>query len=164
MGRRSHGQSFFENLQEKERSVIFTKRLLLHFFIFSHAIIWSAGDVPPPAYMRSVEVEKIHSLCKNIGKEKEVVILVGNTGSRKTTFSNLLSKAPLIPGPNDAIILENPTHPQAMEIGGGGTSVTVLPRAFLLDSHVFFDMPGLQDTRGTLQALLVAAFIKKILE
>jgi len=154
--------------------VIFTKRLLLPFFIFPHAIIGLAGDVPPPAYVRSVEVEKISTLFaehigKNkdlldIGKRREVVILVGNTGSGKTTLSNLLSNVPLIPGPNGTIVLEDSSHPQAMEIGGGGTSVTVLPRAFLLDNHVFFDMPGLQDTRGTPQALLVAAFIKQILE
>lgn len=109
----------------------------------------------------SQEINKQSHLV-HISKGKDVVIFLGNTGSGKSTLINYLADKKLRVEDED-IVLSNPKHSSAMPIGVGGESETIYPKSILLENLLIFDMPGFQDTKGSIKDLTNTIFIKQIL-
>ncbi|WP_440998324.1 hypothetical protein [Cysteiniphilum litorale] len=102
----------------------------------------------------------------NYSKNKDVVLLIGNTGSGKSSLVAYLTGMKLSYDGED-ISLED-SGGKDIKIGGGLNSVTMLPVAFDLlyksKAAIIYDLPGLRDSRGASYELLNAAFIKDIAE
>ena len=81
---------------------------------------------------------------------KEIILVIGGTGSGKSTFINYLAGRTMRPvtgvGLEPCVEAENPIS----EIGHGHNSITKTPKVFT-DEHglTYCDCPGLFDTEGT---------------
>ncbi len=96
-------------------------------------------------------------------KDQDIVVVLGATGSGKSTLINYLKGIELRPNDNEDIELVDPNNPLAMRIGHKG-SQTLLPQCTTIDNLVFYDLPGFKDTRGTVVNILASSFIKHIIE
>jgi energy-coupling factor transporter ATP-binding protein EcfA2 len=96
-------------------------------------------------------------------KNKDIVAFIGTTGSGKSTLINYLSDKELIANEGN-IILKNPSDPTTMKIGIGYESETLLPKFINSHNLLFYDLPGIGDTRGTAISLVNSCFIKGIIE
>lgn len=99
-----------------------------------------------------------------IEPDKNVVILCGNSQMGKSTFGNFLR------GTNYKLNLKNRVHyvtprtreKELLKTGGKDRSETLYPKLFLIpgiDNCVFIDMPGLEDTRGIEENMVIAAAV-----
>jgi len=95
---------------------------------------------------------------------KDIVALLGYTGSGKSTLLNFLSKQELISDELSGLKLVDPNATMSFTIGDGGQSQTRLPQSFLLGDLHYYDFAGIADNRGTVQNLVNACLIKRILE
>ena len=100
----------------------------------------------------------------NSSRGKNIVVFVGRTGSGKSTLINYLLEKELIVDGNENIVLRNPNDPSAMKIGVTHVSETLIPKFIECNQFLFYDLPGIGDTRGTAVNLVNAAFIKNLIE
>jgi len=103
----------------------------------------------------------------NYSKDKDVLLLIGSTGAGKTSLISYLTGMDLNYDSDDSehgITLKK-TIP-GFEICSGDESVTKLPnfRSLPGTSCLLYDLPGLEDTRGSSYEILNASFIKNIVE
>jgi len=103
----------------------------------------------------------------NYSKDKDVLLLIGSTGAGKTSLISYLTGLDLNYESDDSEhgITQKNIIP-GFEISGGGDSVTMLPnfRSLTDSSCLLYDLPGLEDTRGSSYEILNASFIKNIVE
>lgn len=131
----------------------------------------------PEPLKRSEELKKIETvLCDhlsenkdlvNYSKGKDVLLLIGSTGAGKTSLVSYLTGMDLNYDSEDSehgITLKKTTP--GFEISSGNESVTKLPnfRPLTDTSFLLYDLPGLEDTRGSSYEILNASFIKNIVE
>lgn len=95
---------------------------------------------------------------------KDIVALVGYTGAGKSTLLNFLCNHKLSVDEFCEFKLENPDAPGAFKIGTDKHSQTKLPQFVTIDDLHFFDFAGIGDNRGTMQNLVNACLMKRILE
>ena len=100
----------------------------------------------------------------NSSKDKDIVAFIGKTGSGKSTLINYLSNKELRVSSTGALVLSNPSDPTTMKIGVGFESETFLPQYVNNQNLMFYDLPGIGETRGTAISLVNACFIKSIIE
>jgi len=119
----------------------------------------------PEALKEEVQqrVEK-HKDLLLLSEGKDIVAVLGITGSGKSTTLNWLAGKELIVGKYGKIMLADETDKSAMEIGNSYGAMTDRPHYIEINGHVFFDLPGFRDTGGMACDLVNAAFIKAILE
>lgn len=103
----------------------------------------------------------------NYSKDKDVLLLIGSTGAGKTSLISYLTGMDLNYESDDSehgITLKK-NYP-GFEICSGDESVTKLPnfRTLTGSSCLLYDLPGLEDTRGSSYEILNASFIKNIVE
>lgn len=105
---------------------------------------------------------------ESTARDKDIVVFLGNTGAGKSTLINFLAGKKLqIIGQRYA--LEDSSDPKAMPIGTElFNSETLYPKSIDIPdvespSLRFFDLPGLNDTDGSVQNLVNAAFVRHIL-
>ena len=123
------------------------------------------SDVQKIKHILSEHVNKNKGIIDD-SKGKDVVLLVGNTGSGKSSLAAYLSGIPLMFDEEDEIIsLQNPNN-EKIAIGDGLDSVTSLPVPVPVANTdlVLYDLPGLLDSRGVPYDVLTAAFLKNIAE
>lgn len=101
-----------------------------------------------------------------LGTEKNITVLLGITGSGKTTLGLLLTDEELmsieIDGTGEYIFIDKSDR---INRDSAITSKTIVPE-LMIDKEsgtVYFDCPGFIDTRGIPYDLSVAYFIKKLL-
>jgi energy-coupling factor transporter ATP-binding protein EcfA2/DNA-directed RNA polymerase subunit M/transcription elongation factor TFIIS len=123
------------------------------------------NDVQKIRQILSEHVDKQKDII-NYSTDKDVVLLVGNTGSGKSSLAAYLSGIPLMFDEADEIIsLQNPNN-EKIAIGDGLDSVTSLPVPVPIANTdlIVYDLPGLLDSRGVPYDVLTAAFLKNIAE
>jgi energy-coupling factor transporter ATP-binding protein EcfA2 len=106
---------------------------------------------------------RVNDSLLHSSKDQDIVVVLGATGSGKSTLINYLMGVELKVKPNEDIELVDPNNPLAMRIGHKG-SQTLLPQCTTIDNLVFYDLPGFKDTRGTVINILASSFIKHIIE
>lgn len=102
----------------------------------------------------------IKTRCSEIN-DKEVTVFIGNTGTGKTTLSNLLAGIPMkLNGTGNFINIGN----QGGRVGSGSTSITKEP-SWLPSEKLgwLIDFPGLRDSNGVLDDIINAFSIREIL-
>ena len=99
-------------------------------------------------------------------KNKDIVIIFGNTGSGKSTLINFLYGCTMIKDAKGNIIAspESDLLQEAAQIGNDRYSSTVLPKSFKKGNQLVIDMPGLVDNRGIEVSLASIVAMKKIIE
>ena len=97
-------------------------------------------------------------------KGKDIIVLLGKTGAGKSTLINYLGGKKLRVDEEGDIVLENSEDKSAMSIGTGADSCTFLPKFINIDGLLFYDLPGLHDSKGSLYELVNASFIRRIIE
>ncbi|CAK89860.1 unnamed protein product (macronuclear) [Paramecium tetraurelia] len=112
-------------------------------------------------------IEKFQRLMDQFNKNKKrnisVVLLVGVTGSGKSTIFNFLSGADFIIDENNELVIKNPSNKFSKMIGGMN-SVTKEPNFYhnTQNNHLIVDFPGFQDTNGEWDQLLFELLFYKI--
>jgi hypothetical protein len=96
---------------------------------------------------------------------RPIVAFLGNTSSGKSTLINFLASKRIIREEEYNTYILDPRYPDpdAMTIGDGGNSETVYPKSIDVWGLRLFDLPGFDDTKGSVQNLVNAALIKKII-
>lgn len=108
-----------------------------------------------------------HSSITDSSKDKDIIVVLGNTGAGKSTLVNYLAGKPLKFIQCDRIELENTADSEAMAIGNKGGSCTSIPQFIQMKDEfgsLIYDFPGLEDTGGFFVNLMNASFIKKVIE
>ena len=111
-----------------------------------------------------------------VAQNKEVCLVLGNTGSGKSTFLNYLMGCTMksvqpgalgLPGVRRVITVDpDSAIPEVMPIGHGAESATFLPQIELDPnnrSNAYCDCPSFNDTRGSAINIANSINIKKIL-
>jgi hypothetical protein len=105
---------------------------------------------------------------QHTAKDKDVVVFLGNTGAGKSTLINFLAGKDLnVVG--TGYVLSDPNDSEAMVIGTRVfSSETLYPKSIDIETTGgetlrFFDLPGLEDTDGSVRNLVNSAFVRRIL-
>ena len=96
-------------------------------------------------------------------KDKDITIILGNTGSGKSTMINVLAGTPMmISSSNGHLIPE--FGKGRVKVRAGGLSCTKFPE-LITDTQIgnLCDLPGFQDSEGAIDDLLNASFIHYVL-
>lgn len=96
-------------------------------------------------------------------KDKEVILVCGDTGSGKSTLINYINNQPLeIKTLKDQRLPVLDCQNQITKIGHGMTSETFIPKRCSFNNMVFWDCPGFEDTNGPDMDITNAYSITKI--
>jgi len=136
------------------------KRILISFLLM--AGLSQAEEDPGVMAKRISDAFRTHEHLFNASEGRDIVAFLGNTGAGKSTLVNILAGIRVkASGPD--YVLADPTDRRAMAIGEGGDSKTVYPQYVDVEGTRYFDLPGFNDTDGSDQNLVNAAFIHQIL-
>jgi energy-coupling factor transporter ATP-binding protein EcfA2 len=105
-----------------------------------------------------------HQELFHTSRDQHIVAFLGNTGTGKSTLINFLAGRELRAdeyGQGYELVL--PEDSIAMKIGSGADSETVYPQSTQVGDLLFFDLPGFNDTSGSIRDLVNSAFIRQIL-
>ncbi|WP_009630070.1 GTPase [Synechocystis sp. PCC 7509] len=95
-------------------------------------------------------------------KYKQLVFVVGNSGTGKSTLISYLAGDDLVAKTiNGKLIIDNNTTSD-IEIGHGLESKTFFPQFKDILGTIYCDMPGFGDTRGIVEEIAKAIFMKKV--
>lgn len=120
-------------------------------------------DLRPEVIAELVQREfREHGACLNDIENRDIVAFLGNTGAGKSTLVNLLARIELLVRGRD-YVLANERDEGAMPIGIGGNAETRYPKSIRVGDLFFYDLPGFNDTEGSVRDLVNGAFIKRIL-
>lgn len=93
---------------------------------------------------------------------KDITVVLGDTGAGKSTLINLLAGVPLRVNSRGELITKNEN--EGAKIGAGAKSVTKSPYYIdTADLGIVCDLPGFDDTDGAVDDVVNAAFIRQIL-
>lgn len=130
------------------------------------------ADMTPEAIITLLQEEfaKHQELLtpQHTAKDKDVVVFLGNTGAGKSTLINFLAGEELTVA-GTGYVLSVPNDPEAMVIGTQlFSSETLYPKSIDIEisnreTLRFFDLPGLDDTDGSVRNLVNSAFVRRIL-
>ena len=97
---------------------------------------------------------------------QDVVIILGKTGSGKSTLINLLSGRPLFPQQHEGrIVLDSPNPLPGITIGHNIQAETSVPHSWMHDDNtLYWDCPGFNDNRPNEYAIANAFIIKKLFD
>ncbi len=106
----------------------------------------------------------LEGLNKMPNHPMNAVIILGPTGSGKSTFATLLAGRELIARLNNRLlILDSPNPIPGITIGHGRSSKTSVPHAWRLnDDTNYWDCPGFYENRGKKHEIANAFLIKKL--
>ncbi|CAO5682950.1 MAG: hypothetical protein HEEMFOPI_01830 [Holosporales bacterium] len=141
--------------------------------LFSESSLSSQAELPSkseditydhPFLNKVVKLQKRYSDLLGISLNKNVVALVGRTGSGKSTIANFLSDKKIRKNDDNAFELENPNDETAFPIGHGSSSETQYPKATsIADDLVLLDLPGFDRTgENTAEHFMDALFIREM--
>ena len=117
-----------------------------------------------PFLNRIVELQGKYENLLNVPSNKNVVALLGRTGSGKSTIANFLSGKKMRSNHDNDFELENAADQTAFPIGHSGISETQYPKtSSIAGDLVLFDLPGFDRTgENTAEHFMDALFIKEI--
>ena len=95
----------------------------------------------------------------------ESILVIGNTGSGKTSFCHFLSGSPIIVKKNDVggLYYDSKNGTEIRKIGHSIESETIYPNKFICqDGTLLWDCPGFSDSRGAEMEILQAYHINSI--
>jgi hypothetical protein len=118
--------------------------------------------------MASNEIEKIYQLINQVDaripfQQEKAIVIIGDTGEGKSALLNYLAEVPLFSkvdeGFGEFVIYTNDVV-EGMEISDGCVAKTSLPSSWM----EFWDCPGFGDTRGSVQDIVNAFTIYKLIK
>ncbi len=129
------------------------------------------GALPPVDQVRFIEraVELINTVHFPQEKYEEVVIFLGKTGVGKSTLINYLAgrkiKAKWKDTEQSEIVLDMENPIKGIKIGHDHVSSTFFPFPYkdTYNKIVYFDCPGLEDTRGAVREIINAKLIRDVI-
>jgi|GEM_PF-2267927 len=95
-------------------------------------------------------------------KYKKLVIVVGNSGAGKSTLIGYLAAADLMAKTKHGKSIIDSNPPSDVEIGHDLESKTFFPQFRDIAGTVYCDMPGFENTRGIVEEISTAIFMKKV--
>ena len=105
-----------------------------------------------------------HQELLHTSKDQHIVAFLGNTGTGKSTLINFLAGRELRADEyGQGYELVNQDDLTAMKVGSGADSETVYPQSIQVGELLCFDLPGFNDTSGSIRDLVNSAFIRQIL-
>lgn len=121
-------------------------------------------DLKPDVVIKLIKQEiDAHQELFHASNGQHIVAFLGNTGAGKSTLVNFLAGKTLqIDEFGQSYQLTDEDH-TCMKIGDGADSQTLYPQSIRVNDLLFFDFPGFNDTEGSIQNLVNAAFIRQIL-
>ena len=129
--------------------------------------IWDGIDANTVATSIKKEIEDNQKLL-HTSKDQHIVAFLGNTGTGKSTLINFLAGKELQADEyGQGYELAYPDDSTSMKVGSGADSETVYPQSIPIYIEgkplLFFDLPGFNDTSGSIRDLVNSAFIRQIL-
>ncbi|KAF2885424.1 hypothetical protein ILUMI_20769 [Ignelater luminosus] len=112
--------------------------------------------------------EESTSTFKKLIRNKDIIILLGNTRSGKSTLANYLLGNKLIAWEEKKKIFKIKANGdcEGPEIGQGSLSCTTIPGVYTIlrdtDDNVIIDSPGFEDNRGVVQDVINALCVNQI--
>ncbi len=122
-------------------------------------------DINPDDLIRQLKEEmNKHAELFVASEDKDIVAFLGNTGVGKSTIINFLAGKKLTTDRlKQSYHLVDAEDSSAMRIGMGSESETIYPQSITIGKEVYFDLPGFSDSKGSVQDLVNAAFIRQVL-
>jgi len=125
-----------------------------------------------PQEIHNNEISKIQELISlgdgKITKEKEAVIVVGDTGEGKSTLINYIAQNNLYAekkGYPPKYIINTDNQLGDIKIGNTSISETTVPNRWIdKDGVSYWDCPGFGDTKGVVQDVANGFYIKKLFD
>ncbi|CAD8194569.1 unnamed protein product [Paramecium pentaurelia] len=104
----------------------------------------------------------LQKINENIEKKKKTILLIGNTGSGKSTIFNFLSGAKF-DFQNKQIILIEEKGKKFSKQGDSMKSITFEPNFNMIENdYILIDFPGFKDTNGTKNQLSIQLMFNEI--
>ena len=115
------------------------------------------------------EIQKLISLGESkLTKEKQAVIVIGDTGEGKSTLINYIAQNKLYAekkGYPLKYIVNTDNQLGDIKIGNTSVSETTIPNKWIdKDGVAYWDCPGFGDTKGVVQDVANAFYIKKLFD
>ncbi|GBC08661.1 hypothetical protein RclHR1_00830012 [Rhizophagus clarus] len=118
--------------------------------------------------MASNEIEEIYQLINQVdakipSQQENAIVIIGDTGEGKSALLNYLAEVPLFSKADegfDEFVINTDSAVEGMEIGDGCVAKTSLPSSWM----EFWDCPGFGDTRGSVQDIVNAFSIYKLIK
>lgn len=154
------------------RKNIAIKRLLLASALtmlpVSKNLVYAAEEAAQSAQVLSAErfAEIKQKIDQNLPGQKvsgkDITVILGNTGSGKSTITNFLARVPMKVDTKGNLVPEDGIG--KVKVSYGGRSETKFP-GLLPDTEVGYlcDLPGFQDSEGAVDDVLNSAFIRSVL-
>ena len=129
----------------------------------------ASKDRPEEVIKKEDVIKKISNYIEEFNQKKllkpeykKLVCVVGNSGTGKSTLVSFLAGDDLVAEKvNSKWIIDNKTQSD-IEIGHGLESQTFFPSFKNVSGTIFCDLPGFGDTRGLVEEIAKAIFMKRV--